>query len=146
MPTRKQRRRELKAKRHDYETVWIDAEGNELDEVPPELLEREEKKKEKATPAKQQARPQGRGARREPQPPSWNRAIKRSGLLVIFFVVILSLGARGNLVYALPQAIGFGLLYIPLMYLMDRWIYRRYQARQAAASSNGSTPRPAKKR
>ena len=37
MPTRKQKRRELKAQRHDYEFVYVDGEGNELDEVPEEL-------------------------------------------------------------------------------------------------------------
>lgn len=139
MPTKKQKRRELKAKRHEYETVWLDSEGNELDEAPPEL---EEKKKEKSVAKTAATRPAPRG-RREPQPPSWNRAIKRSGLLVVFFVVIISLGARGNMLLALPQALAFGALYVPLMYYMDRWIYRRYQTKQAAGPV---TPRPAKKR
>jgi hypothetical protein len=42
MPSRKQRRREAKSKRHEYETVYLDGEGNELDpeEVPEELLDR----------------------------------------------------------------------------------------------------------
>ena len=30
MPTRKQRRREAKARRHDYEYVYVDDEGNEV--------------------------------------------------------------------------------------------------------------------
>ena len=37
MPTRKQRRRAQKERRHEYETVWVDAEGNELEEPPEEL-------------------------------------------------------------------------------------------------------------
>src|SRR5438874_6760624 len=45
MPTRKQRRRDLKSKRHDYEFVYVDGEGNELEEVPEELLEQPKKER-----------------------------------------------------------------------------------------------------
>ena len=38
MPTRKQRRRALKERRHEYETVWVDEEGNEVEEPPEELV------------------------------------------------------------------------------------------------------------
>src|SRR5579875_3464008 len=49
MPTRKQRRRAAKERRHEYETVWVDAEGNELAE-PPEELARPPAKRNGATP------------------------------------------------------------------------------------------------
>ena len=39
MPTKKQRRRAQKERRHEYETVWVDEEGNELEEPPEELVE-----------------------------------------------------------------------------------------------------------
>jgi hypothetical protein len=143
MPTRKQRRRELKSKRHQYEFVYIDAEGNELDEAPPELLEEEEqRKKERTNGAKAAASAKGkkqqpqRGGRREPQPPSWNRAIKRSLILAGFFFIVISFGAHGNLAVAVVQALPIALLYIPLMYYVDRWTYRRYQAKLAG----GATP------
>ena len=58
MPTRKQRRRDLKAKRHDYEFVYVDADGNELDEVPEEV-EKPKRERSQASPAKKQ---QQRGA------------------------------------------------------------------------------------
>lgn len=139
MPTRKQRRRDLKSKRHQYEFVYVDAEGNELDEAPPELLEQEEQRKKErsngatsAASAKGKRQPPQRGSRRAPQPPSWNRAIKRSLILAAFFFVVISFGARGNLAVAVIQALPIALLYIPLMYYMDRWIYRRYQAKLAA--------------
>ena len=47
MPTRKQRRRQAKEKRHEYEFVYVDDEGNELDDVPEEL-EHEPKRREPA--------------------------------------------------------------------------------------------------
>ena len=34
MPTRKQRRRQAKVKRHEYEFVYVDSEGHELEEPP----------------------------------------------------------------------------------------------------------------
>ena len=157
MPTRKQRRRELKAKRHDYEFVYLDAEGNELDEAPPELLEQEEKKKERSTAkaSPNGAAAKGKGStrgRREPQPPSWERAIKRAGMLgiVVFFLFSLSSGSSGNrYVAALVPAVIYTALFIPFTYMIDRFAYRRYQARQAAGGAErkpGATQRPAKKR
>ena len=149
MPTRKQRRRELKSKRHVYETVWLDAEGNELDEPPAELLEQEKKERTsgaKATASTTKKQPQ-RGSRREPQPPSWNRAVKRAGMLgiVVFFLFSLSAGKADNrYVAALVPAVLYTALFIPFTYLIDRFAYRRFQARQAAGGT--TTPRPAKKR
>ena len=37
MPTRKQRRRNQKARRHEYEYVYLDDEGNEVPVEPSEL-------------------------------------------------------------------------------------------------------------
>jgi hypothetical protein len=142
MPTRKQRRRELKSKRHQYEFVYVDADGNELDEAPPELVEEEERRKSERTNGAKAAastrgkkQPPQRGSRREPQPPSWNRAIKRSAILAAFFFIIISFGAHGNVAIALIQTLPIVLFYVPLMYYMDRWMYRRYQAKLAAGPS-----------
>jgi hypothetical protein len=147
MPSRKQRQRKLKSKRHEWETVWVDDEGNELDEPPPEALEerprKEAAKAAAADPKKKQ--PAGRGARREPQPPSWNRAFKRAGLLgiVVYFLFSISNGSSSNrYVAALVPAVIYTALFVPFTYLIDRFAYRRYQARLAS----GATPRPAKKR
>jgi hypothetical protein len=157
MPTRKQRRRELKAKRHEYEFVYVDEEGNELDEPPPELVEQEQRKKErpngsKTTAAKGSAQQQkgkaGGRARREPQPPSWTRAVKRAGLLgiVVFFLFSLSAGKSDHrYVAALIPAVIYTALFIPFTYVIDRFAYRRWQARTAKEGSS-TTQRPAKKR
>ena len=140
MPTRKQRRRELKQKRHEYETVWLDAEGNELDEPPPEALEAPKTNGAKAAakqPAKKQA-PQ-RGARREPQPPSWNRAAKRGLMLGAVVFALFALTSKGRYASVVPLALLYTVLFIPFTYFIDRFAYRRFQAR-------ATTPqRPAKK-
>src|SRR5947208_274365 len=152
MPTRKQRRRELKAKRHEYEEVWVDAEGNQLDAPPPEALEQEEGKKSRANGTKPAAaaatKSQAKGGRREPQPPSWSRAVKRAALLgaVVFVLFSLSNGKANNrYLAALVPAVIYTALFVPFTYLIDRFAYRRYQAR-AAAGESGATSRPAKKR
>ena len=153
MPSRKQRQRKQKAKRHEYETVWLDDEGNVLDEPPPEELERRQRTNgaaaataTKSTKGSHPQRGAQRGNRREPQPPSWQRAAKRSLLLVVFFMVIISFGSKGHILVALPEALAFGILYVPVMYWMDRWIYRRFEEKRAAAGRSAATPRPAKKR
>ena len=140
MPSRKQRRRELKSKRHEYEFVYVDAEGNELDEAPPELLEQEKKERTNGTQAataNQPAKATGRGGRstRVPPEPSWNRAVKRAGMLgaVVFALFALSSGKSSNRYLAgLIPAAAYTLLFIPFTYYIDRFAYKRYQARVAA--------------
>jgi hypothetical protein len=152
MPSRKQRRREAKNKRHEYEYVYVDGEGNELDEVPEELLENEKPKPSRngskaTTPAKRQA-PAGR-ARRQPPEPSWNRAIKRSLILGAVVFVLFSFTAKGTMSHrylaALIPAVIYTALFIPFTFAIDRFAYRRWQAREQAGG--GSTPsKTAKKR
>ncbi|HEY3544363.1 MAG TPA: hypothetical protein VGK79_17640 [Gaiellaceae bacterium] len=153
MPTRKQRRRDLKSKRHQYEFVYLDAEGNELDEPPPELLEAEQGKRERSNGAKPagatasaKKQPQ-RGGRREPQPPSWNRAGKRGLLLGAVVFAMFALTAGGNYLRVVPLAVVYTLLFIPFTYFIDRFAYKRYQARLATGGGSAATSqRPAKKK
>ena len=145
MPSRKQRRRREKTFRHEYETVLLDGEGNEIPLDPEELrAEREAKQRERAQVTtgrgkqKQKKQP-ARGARtrplREPPLPSWRRAVRRGGtmggLMLIAFLFVLKSGP-------LPQRIGigvfYGLAFIPLTYWIDRTAYRTYQRRLAKAA------------
>jgi len=127
MPTRKQKRREAKSKRHDYEFVYLDDEGNEVEPPPEEPKSRNGTKPAAAAAAGKQ--PQ-RGRARTPQPPSWRRAAKRSSLIGVFLLVFVAATSKGKIIQVLPVAIGFSLLYIPAMYYMDRAFYRRWLQRQ----------------
>lgn len=143
MATRKQRRREAKAKRHEYEFVYVDAEGNEVDDVSEEPeqagKQRDERRNgSKPVASKQQATAQ-RG-RRTPPVPSWNRAFKRAGLLGIVVFVLFSFTSKGNYLSVVPLALLYTALFIPFTYYIDRFAYRRYQAREEQGSG------PAKKR
>ena len=136
MPTRKQKRRDQKAKRHDYEFVYVDAEGNELDEVPEEA-ERPKRERTSSTAAKKQ---QQRGSRagREPQAPSWRRSFRRAALLGVVVFLFFSLsGPSGANRYltALAFSVLYTGLFVPFTYAIDRFAYRRWQARQQGGAS-----------
>ena len=138
MPTRKQRRRAQKDRRHEYEyeTVWVDEEGNELEEPPEDLVETRDKRdgaKPKAT--------QQRGGRpiRVPPAPSWQRAARRSLILgVVIFAVVYLLGAKKGQ-HSFGAALGFAglytLLFIPLGYMFDRFAYNRWERREDQQSA-----------
>src|SRR5471032_1319463 len=119
MPSRKQRRRQLKEKRHEFEFVYVDGEGNELEELP-EGFEEEQKEKERPASrngsqpaAKKQPQQRGGRAIRTPPPPSWNRALKRGGLLGIVVFVLFSFTAKGNWTSVLPLALLYTVLFVP---------------------------------
>ena len=147
MPTRKQRRRAKKERRHEYETVWVDAEGNELDEPPEELdttpARRDTPKSKPKAKATQQ-----RGGReiRVPPPPSWQRAAKRAAILgAVVFVFIYLVGAKNgghNPASALLLALIYTLLFVPFQFTIDRFAYNRWQRRADAQAAS----RAAKKR
>ena len=132
MATRKQRKRTQKERRHEYETVWVDAEGNELEEAPDDAPERAPRDAKA-----QQKRPQQRSPRatREPHPPSWRRAGKRAVLLgaVIFVLFALLNSKHGNSAYvsALLLAVLYTALFIPFTYYVDRFAYSRWQRKAA---------------
>ena len=147
MPTRKQRRRDAKQKRHEYEYVYVDSEGNELDELPEGLEPRPEPsagrgngKPAQATKSKPKSQQQ-RGGRtaRTPQPPSWRRATRRGLILGAFALVFFAVLSKGHYATAIPFAVGYTVLFIPFTYAMDRFAYGRWQRRQ---ESGGSARRP----
>jgi hypothetical protein len=130
MPTRKQKRRDAKSKRHEYEVVYLDDDGNEV-EAP------EEPARNGAKPAARKQAPaaRGRSRRREPLPPSWQRAGKRAVLLgiVVFFLFGL-LNKNHNYAGAAAAAAIYTVLFIPFTYALDRFAYRRFTARDQSST------------
>ena len=144
MPSRKQRRRQLKEKRHEYEFVYVDSEGNELEDLPEGF---EEKPKERpasrngSKPAAKKQPLQRGSSRRTPPVPSWNRALKRGALLGVIVFALFSFTAKGHWASVLPLALLYTVLFVPFTYMIDRFAYRRWEARQPGGAST-----PAKKR
>lgn len=151
MPSRKQRRRAAKEKRHEYEFVYVDGEGNELDEIPEELLEQEKPRPSRngSKAATASKRAPARGARRQPPQPSWNRAVKRALMLGAVVFVLFSFTAKGSstqrYVAALIPAVIYTALFIPFTFAIDRFAYRRWQAREQAGGATSASKQPKKR-
>ena len=130
MPTKKQRRRRQKGRRHDYEFVYVDDEGHEV-EVDPDEREQARFPRNGKRDAKRQPQ-KGRDGRpvREVAPPSWNKVGKRA--LIFFPLIFLAFSFVNS-----KQPVGTRLLvtlvytafFLPFMYLMDRAMYRAYLKR-----------------
>ena len=132
MPTRKQKRRDAKSKRHEYEFVYVDDEGNEV-EAPDEPAE-PRRNGSKPVAKKAQPRPAGRG-RRTPQPPSWRRAGRRALILGAVVFALFGVLAKGhNYAGALAAALIYTVLFVPFTYALDRFAYRRWQAREQSST------------
>ena len=145
MPTRKQRKRVQKERRHEYETVWVDEVGNELEE-PPDAAPAPSRARRPDTGKPQQKRPRQSASRatRTPLPPSWRRAARRSLILgaVIFalFAVVGSKGGKHDYAGALILAITYTGLFIPFTYSIDRFAYRRWQRKAGQQPAKRSRP------
>jgi hypothetical protein len=148
MPTRKQRRRAQKERRHEYETVWVDSDGNELQDPPDEAVAAAPEKRANGSKPKPKARAQPqRGGRsgKVPPPPSWRRAARRSlilgGAIFALFYVLGSKNGHHNIASALALAAVYSALFIPFTYFIDRFAHNRYLRR---AEQQGG--KPARKR
>ncbi|HEY4279949.1 MAG TPA: hypothetical protein VGM91_17115 [Conexibacter sp.] len=76
-------------------------------------------------------------------PPTWRGSLNRAGLAAGFFFVLLLVLFRGQAIGAkVAIALFMLVVYIPLGYYTDLFIYRRRQARRAkerAAAKKGET-------
>ena len=131
MATQKQRRRRAKEKRHAYDLVEIDSEGNETVLSASELKEAEAPREQSRGKARQASPTKGR--RGGPQPPTWPRVLKRGAIFApIFLATVLLLGG-GRLTFAGAIVQTFFLLavFVPFSYFMDRLVWRSHQKRLA---------------
>jgi len=123
VPSRKQRRRREKTFRHEYELVTYDDEGNEVAVDPAELRKEKEPPKTK-TPSRAQQR--GGRAPREVPPPSWQRAVRRGGLMGVGLLLVTTTLLKGT---PIVIALVYALALIPFTYWLDRFAYRSYLRR-----------------
>src|SRR5256885_6491014 len=100
MPTRKQRRRHQKARRHEYEYVYLDEEGNEVpveqSELRAERNGQRDSKPGKSGAGGRGAAGRGGGSGRKVEPPSWRRAARRALLFGPILGVAVMLVNRGR--------------------------------------------------
>ena len=124
MPSKKQRRRQQKLKRHEWEEVYVDEEGREVDPDEAEQL------LQPAKAARAKAQPADRG-RRAVESSSWRRTLKRGALffplmlIVIFFVS----GSEVSTAAKVIQTVTLMAFFLPFSYVMDSLVWRSYQRR-----------------
>jgi hypothetical protein len=135
MPTRKQRRRGQKARRHEYEYVYLDEEGNEVPVDPSEVRAEKngprDSKPRKSSGGKQ---PAGRraGGRRQIEPPSWRRSARRALLFgPVLVVAMVLLNKNQPLAQQVFPAVFLIAFFIPFSYFTDSLAYRMFQKRLA---------------
>jgi hypothetical protein len=133
MPTKKQKRRHEKARRHEYEYVYLDDEGKEVPVDPSEL--RAEKDEREAKPRKAnngKAPVATRRGRRAVEPPSWRRSARRALVFGPILVIAMMLLNRNQpLQQQLFPAIFLIAFFIPFSYFTDSLAYRMLQKRLA---------------
>jgi hypothetical protein len=133
MPTRKQRRRREKDFRHDVRVYEVDEEGNEVPIA--ELRSHEERAAKPKPKGVQKGGGRPPRAPREVPPPSWERALRRGGLMggvmVLAFIFLLKSGPPAERI-----AIGlfYAVAFVPVTYWIDRTAYRSYLKRSGKAA------------
>jgi len=126
MPSRKQRRRRQKERRHEWEEVWVDDEGQEVD-APPEGDEPPSRNGKRITAA-----PRRQTGGRQVQPPSWRRVGKRGLIFApIMFLTVTFLGADLTIAQKLFQTAFLLAFFLPFSYAIDALMYRMYVKRGA---------------
>ena len=138
MATQKQRRKRAKEKRHAYDLVEIDGEGNET------VLTASELKVDappRAQPKKGETRsaPKSKFGRGAPQPPTWGRVLKRGAIFAPIFLatVLLLAGNRLTFAGAVVQTAFLLAIFVPFSYFMDRLVWRSHEKRLARSKSAG---------
>jgi hypothetical protein len=142
MPTRKQRRRREKELRHEWEEVYVDSEGRELepDEVDELVPERERRpaRPQRTAASPRSPQPQSRGSRGI-QAPSWRRVLKRGAIFAPLMYVFLYIVSRNDANMGPAQLVAQTALllvvFLPFSYLMDTFTYRLWKRRQAGTKS-----------
>lgn len=133
MPTKKQRKRVQKERRHEYETVWVDADGNELEEPPEESsTPARDRRSDAKKPQSKSQQPRRSRPTRTPLPPSWRRATKRALLVaaaLLVFIYLTNSKAKGGarVLGAVEIGVLYAVLFIPFMYYLDKFSYGRWQ-------------------
>jgi hypothetical protein len=134
MATRKQRARRAKTFRHEYGFVDTDEEGNVVEVAGAEVRAKKEPGSKPKTAAKGQPARKSRSTR-DPQPPSWDRSLKRGGLWGAL-IVAASLGLlHGPVAQRVLIGVLYAALFIPFSYWIDGVIYKRWLAKRQGSSA-----------
>ena len=129
MPSRKQRRRRAKERRHEWEEVWVDEEGNEVEPPSNDDAPRRNGKRTASAPARRQT------GMRNVQPPSWRRVGKRGLIFApLMFLTVTLLSGELTIAQRLLNTAFLLAFFLPFSYAMDALMYRMFTKRSGAAT------------
>ena len=125
MPSRKQRRRQQKNRRHEWEYVYVDETGEELEAAPDEEASRNGRRTASSTARKKPA-----SGIREVQPPSWKRIGKRGLLFApLMFITVTLFSSDLTIAQRVVNTVLLLAFFLPFSYAMDALMYRMYRKR-----------------
>ena len=128
MPSRKQRRRRAKERRHEYEFVYVDEEGREVEVDEPAV----QGKKTNGRPP-----PKGR-AGRVIEPASWSRVARRALIFApLMFITIRLLEKDEPIAASIARTVVLLALFLPFSYVMDSMLDRAHVKRTGASRESG---------
>lgn len=129
MPSRKQRRRRAKDRRHEYEFVYVDDEGQEVEAAEAAEAVGDQKKKGKAN-----GRPPPRTrSGRTVEPASWTRVGRRALIFApLMFLTIRLLERNEPIGASIFRTVVLLSLFLPFSYVMDSLLYRAHLKRTGA--------------
>jgi hypothetical protein len=123
-----------KLRRHEYEDVWVDADGNVLQPEEVEGYDDDTNGAVKTASGKARSSPLRTRAGKIVPEPSWTRVIKRGLIFSPLMFVLIAILPGGDR-YTLPQKLFFTVQYVLMlvifMYLTERLMYRVWQKRQS---------------
>jgi hypothetical protein len=130
VPSRKQRRRREKLKRHEYEYVLETEEGEEIPLESPRDVERTKDGRAEARP-KAPKGPIDRRGRPVPKP-SLQRVLKRSAIFapLIAIFVYVTMGDEVTIAGVLFNVVLLLAFFMPFSYAVDLFVYRMLMRRQ----------------
>ena len=132
MPSRKQRRKQAKERRHEYEYVLVDEEGNEVEVTSEDVKSRKDAKPlADTTRGRTSTKAPAARAGRVIQPPSWTRVGKRALIFApLMFVTVMLLGGKElSTIGVALQTLVLLAIFLPFSYFMDTLTFRAYQRR-----------------
>jgi hypothetical protein len=125
MPSRKQRRRRQKDRRHEWEYVYVDEEGREVEATDEDVPISRNGKRTQREPAKSKAT-----GMREVQPPSLRRVAKRGLIFApLMFLTVTFLSGDLTLPQQVANTVFLLAFFLPFSYAMDALMYRMYRKR-----------------
>lgn len=81
-----------------------------------------------------------KGGPRVPEPPTWSGALKKGGIAAVLFVALLFLFGQSALTAVFVGILMLG-FYVPMSYLVDRFIHQRHLRKVAKKRAERETER-----